>query len=50
VAALGRGIDDLIAAAGGGPEPALDVRFGAEVTAVLVAAQEAVTSGRTVRL
>jgi predicted dehydrogenase len=50
VAALGRGIDDLIAAAGGGPKPALDVRFGADVTAVLVAAQEAVTSGRTVRL
>lgn len=48
VAALGRAIDELIAAAGGGPKPELDVRFGAEVTAVLVAAQEAVRSGRTV--
>jgi predicted dehydrogenase len=38
VAALGRAIDELIVAAGGGPKPALDVGFGAEVTAVLVAA------------
>ena len=48
VEALSRAIDQLIAAAGGGPTSELDVRFGAEVTAVLVAAQEAVTSGRTI--
>ncbi|MCO8272161.1 Gfo/Idh/MocA family oxidoreductase [Actinoplanes sp. TRM 88003] len=46
--ALGRAIDQLIAAAADGSPIDLDVRFGAEVTAVLVAAQEAVTSGRTV--
>jgi predicted dehydrogenase len=50
VAALGRAIDELIGAAGGGPKPALDVRFGAEVTAVLVAAQKALDSGRTVEV
>ena len=68
VDALGRAIDELIAAAGGGrrSEPdarfgasgadvpfgasELDVRFGAEVTAILVAAQEAVTTGRSVPL
>ena len=48
VEALGRALDQLVAAAGGGPRPELDVHFGAEVTAVLVAAQEAVTTGRTV--
>ena len=50
VDALGRAIDQLIAHAGGGPASELDVRFGAEVTAVLVAAQEAVASGRTVAI
>jgi predicted dehydrogenase len=50
VEALGSAIDQLIAAAGGGPKPELDVRFGAEVTAILVAAQEAVTTGRTVAI
>ncbi|MET0415628.1 MAG: Gfo/Idh/MocA family oxidoreductase [Actinoplanes sp.] len=50
VEALGRAIDQLIAAAAGGPKPALDVRFGAEVTAVLVAAQEAIASGRTISI
>jgi len=50
VAALGRAIDELIAAAAGGPKPELDIRFGAEVTAVLAAAQEAIDSGRTVRV
>ncbi|MBU2661906.1 Gfo/Idh/MocA family oxidoreductase [Actinoplanes bogorensis] len=50
VDALGRAIDQLIAKAGGGPASELDVRFGAEVTAVLVAAQEAITSGRTVAI
>ncbi len=50
IEALGRGIDQLIAKAGGGPSSEFDVRFGAEVTAVLVAAQEAVTSGRTIAI
>jgi predicted dehydrogenase len=48
--ALGRAIDQLIAAAADGSPIELDVRFGAEVTAVLVAAQEAITSGRTVAI
>ena len=50
IGALGRALDELIAAAGGGPKPVLDVRFGAEVTAVLVAAQEAIDTGRTVKV
>jgi predicted dehydrogenase len=50
VDALARGLDQLIAAAGGGPKSELDVRFGAAVTAVLVAADEAVRTGRTVRV
>ncbi|GIF24729.1 putative dehydrogenase [Actinoplanes tereljensis] len=48
--ALGRAIDQLLAAAGGGPKSELDVRFGAEVTAILEAAQEAATTGRTVAI
>jgi len=48
--ALGRAIDQLIAAAGGGPESDVDVRFGAEVTAVLAACQEAITTGRVVAI
>jgi hypothetical protein len=40
----------LLAAAAGGPRPAMDVHFGAEVTAVLVAAAEAARTGRTVRI
>ena len=48
VEAFGRGLDQLIAAAAGGPASALDVRFGAEVTAVLVAAQQALAAGRTI--
>jgi predicted dehydrogenase len=47
VQALGRAIDELLAAAAGGPEPELDVRFGAQVTAILAAAQEAIRTGRT---
>ena len=50
IPALARAIDQLIAAAAGGPKPELDVRFGAEVTAILVAVQEAVRSGRTVEV
>jgi len=48
VPALALAIDQLIVAAAGGPKPELDVRFGAEVTAILVAVQEAVRSGRAV--
>lgn len=48
VQALQLAIDQLIAAAAGGAKSELDVRFGAAVTAVLVAAQEAVAAGRTV--
>jgi predicted dehydrogenase len=47
VQALGRAIDQLLAAAAGGPKPELDVRFGARITAILAAAQEAVRTGRT---
>jgi predicted dehydrogenase len=50
VLAFGRLLDELIAAADGGPQPQLDVRFGAQVTAILAAAEEAATTGRTVRL
>ncbi|MEV4347612.1 Gfo/Idh/MocA family oxidoreductase [Actinoplanes sp. NPDC049596] len=50
VDALKRGLGKLIAAAGGGPAVDLDVRFGAEVTAVLAAAQEAAATGRTVAI
>jgi predicted dehydrogenase len=50
VEALGRAIGQVVAAAAGGPKPELDVRFGASVTAVLAAAQEAIASGRTVTL
>jgi predicted dehydrogenase len=48
--ALGRAIDQIIAAAAGGPAPDLDVRFGAAVTAILVAAQESITAGRAVAI
>jgi predicted dehydrogenase len=47
VRALGRAIDELLAAAAGGPKPELDVRFGARITAILAAAQEAIRTGRT---
>jgi hypothetical protein len=46
--AFGAAISQLIAAAGGGPKSEIDVRFGAAVTAVLAACQEAITTGRTV--
>ncbi|MFI5889096.1 Gfo/Idh/MocA family protein [Actinoplanes sp. NPDC051513] len=48
--AFGRAIDQLIATAGGGPKSDVDVRFGAEVTAVLAACQEAITTGRVVAI
>jgi predicted dehydrogenase len=47
VRALGTAIDELLAAAEGGPKPELDVRFGARITAILAAAQEAIRTGRT---
>jgi predicted dehydrogenase len=50
VLAFGRMLDELLAAADGGPQPQLDVRFGADVTAILAAAEEAATTGRTVQL
>ncbi|MEU4157572.1 Gfo/Idh/MocA family oxidoreductase [Actinoplanes sp. NPDC026670] len=46
--ALGRAVDQLLAAAAGGPSSAVDVRFGAEVTAILVAAERSLTEGATV--
>ncbi|GII22686.1 Gfo/Idh/MocA family protein [Planosporangium mesophilum] len=50
VMAFGRMLDELLAAANGGPQSQLDVRFGAGVTAILAAAEEAATTGRTIRL
>jgi predicted dehydrogenase len=47
VRALGTAIDQLLVAANGGPKPELDVRFGARITAILAAAQEALRTGRT---
>jgi hypothetical protein len=43
-------LDELIAAANGGPQLEMDVRFGARVTAILAAAEESAKSGRTVTL
>jgi predicted dehydrogenase len=48
--ALGRGIDRLLAAASAGQPDELDVRLGAEVTAILVACQDAIASGRAVAI
>ncbi|GGL18349.1 Gfo/Idh/MocA family protein [Mangrovihabitans endophyticus] len=50
VAALGVALDQLVAAADGGPAPALDVRLGAHITAVLAAAAESIRTGRAVRV
>jgi predicted dehydrogenase len=50
VRAFGRAVDQLLAAAAGGEQPACDVRFGAEVVAVLAAADTAARDGRTVTL
>jgi predicted dehydrogenase len=47
VPALGRAIDELLTAAAGGPASELDIRFGAQITAILAAAQEAIRTGRT---
>jgi predicted dehydrogenase len=48
--ALGRALDQLLAAAAGGGRPELDVRFGAGVTAVLEAAERSVRDRVTVSL
>ena len=48
--ALGRAIDRLLATAAGGPPDDLDVRLGAEVTAILAACQDAIASGRAVAI
>lgn len=50
VQALTRALDQLVEAAGGGARSEVDVAFGARVTAVLAAVQEAVTTGRTVAI
>ena len=50
VEAFGRAVDALISAANGGPASALDLSFGAEVVAVLAAAGESISTGRTVTL
>jgi predicted dehydrogenase len=43
-------VDELIAAASGTVRPVMDVRFGAQVTAILAAAEEAARTGRAVAL
>ena len=48
VTAYRNALDDLLAAAAGGPASALDLRFGAGVTAILEAAAESAGTGRTV--
>jgi predicted dehydrogenase len=48
--AFGLALDEVIAAAHGGLNPVMDVRFGADVTAVLAAAAESISSGRTVKI
>jgi len=48
VAAYGHALDQLIESAAGELRPAMDIQFGAEVTAILAAAEEAARTGRTV--
>ena len=48
IAAYGHALDQLIASAAGELRPAMDIRFGAEVTSILAAAEEAARTGRTV--
>jgi predicted dehydrogenase len=50
ITAYGHALDELITAADGGARPELDVAFGAGVTTVLAAAEEAARTGRTVRV
>jgi predicted dehydrogenase len=47
VVAFGLALDQLIAASAGGPASAMDLRFGARVTAILATAAEAARTGRT---
>jgi predicted dehydrogenase len=48
ITAYGQALDQLIAAAAGGVVPDMDILFGAQVTAILQAAEEAARTGRTV--
>lgn len=48
IAAYGHALDQLIAAAAGRTVPDMDIQFGAQVTAILQAAEEAGRTGRTV--
>jgi hypothetical protein len=48
IAAYGHALDQLIAAAAGESPSVMDIRFGAEVTTILAAAEEAARTGRTV--
>ena len=50
VQAFGRAVDQVVAGAAGGPQPVCDVRFGAEVVAVLAAADAAARDGRAITL
>jgi predicted dehydrogenase len=50
VEAFGYAVDDLLVAVAGARQPDLDVRLGARVTAILAAAAESATTGRTIRL
>lgn len=47
---FGHALDELLAAAAGGPPVEVDVRFGATVTAILAAAAQSVESGRTITI
>jgi hypothetical protein len=48
IAAYGHALDQLISAAAGESRSPLDIQFGAEVTSILAAAEEAARTGRTV--
>ncbi|SDT77123.1 Predicted dehydrogenase [Actinoplanes derwentensis] len=48
--AMSRALDQLLAAAAGGPASALDARFGAGVTEILAAAERSIADRATIRL
>jgi predicted dehydrogenase len=50
VRAFGNALDELIAAAAGKVRPAMNVQFGADVTAILAAAAESARTGHVVTL
>jgi predicted dehydrogenase len=50
IEAFGYALDDLLTAVAGARQPDLDVRLGAQVTAILAAAAESAATGRTMRL